>query len=69
MTNNKLRVGIAGYGVVGKRRRIFIDQNPHMKTVCVSDITFPDSGKFKDGVEYFTNYKPLFQKEMDVLLV
>ncbi|SVC14841.1 uncharacterized protein METZ01_LOCUS267695, partial [marine metagenome] len=25
---NKLKVGIAGYGVVGRRRRIFIDKNP-----------------------------------------
>jgi len=40
-----------------------------METVCVSDITFPDSGEFQDGVEYFTNYKHLFQKEMDVLFV
>lgn len=31
MTEKQLNVGIAGYGVVGKRRRFFIDQhsNPH----------------------------------------
>ena len=69
MINKKLKVGIAGYGVVGNRRRNCIDQNPHMETVCVSDITFPDSGKFSDDVEYFTDYKHLFQKEMDVLFV
>jgi len=69
MINKKLKVGIAGYGIVGKRRRIHIDKNPYMETVCVSDITFSDSGKFQDGVEYFTNYKHLFQKEMDVLFV
>ena len=69
MTEKNLKVGIAGYGVVGKRRRIYIDQNPHMEIACVSDITFPESGKFQDGVEYFTNYKHLFQKEMDVLFV
>jgi|TARA_Y100000031_G_scaffold94680_1_gene104034 NAD(P)-dependent dehydrogenase (short-subunit alcohol dehydrogenase family) len=35
--NNKLRVGIAGYGVVGKRRHFYIDQNPNMKVVAVCD--------------------------------
>jgi predicted dehydrogenase len=65
----KLKVGIAGYGIVGKRRRIYIDQNPNLKTVSVSDITFPDSGKFQDGLEYFTDYKHLFNNEMDVLFV
>ena len=69
MSINKLKVGIAGYGVVGKRRRIYIDQNPHLETVCVSDINFSNSGKLEDGVEFFTNYKDLFQKEIDVLFV
>jgi len=54
MPFKKLKVGIAGYGVVGKRRRVYIDQNPHMETSCVSDINFPDYGKFPDGVKYFT---------------
>ena len=60
MNNKILKVGIAGYGVVGKRRRIYIDQNPYMETVSVSDITFSDSGTFQDGVGYFTLFKPVF---------
>ena len=56
MKKNKLKVGIAGYGVVCKRRRIYIDQNPYLETVCVSDINFSNSGKLEDGVEFFTNY-------------
>ena len=67
--NRKLKIGIAGFGVVGQRRKIYIDQNLHMETVCVSDTTFPDSGKFQDGVEYFTEYKHLFQRKLDVLFV
>ena len=69
MKKNKLNVGIAGYGVVGKRRRIYIDQNPYLETVCVSDINFSNSGQLEDGVDFFTNYKDLFQKEIDVLFV
>ncbi|MFH2058509.1 MAG: Gfo/Idh/MocA family oxidoreductase [Pseudomonadota bacterium] len=66
---NKLRVGIAGYGVVGKRRRLFIDQNPYLKTVAVSDITFGKSGKFEDGVSYYTDYHDLYDLDLDVLFV
>jgi hypothetical protein len=33
----KLRVGIAGYGVVGQRRRQFIDAHPDLVTVAVCD--------------------------------
>ena len=32
---SKLRVGIAGYGIVGKRRRHFIDVHPAFLTVAV----------------------------------
>ena len=45
MTSSKpLRVGIAGYGVVGKRRRQFIDANPNLKTVAVCDRTLASGG-------------------------
>ena len=30
----KLRVGIAGYGTVGKRRKLCVEQNPHMKLIA-----------------------------------
>ena len=36
MKRNKLKVGIAGYGVVGKRRNLFIDQHSALKTVAVT---------------------------------
>jgi hypothetical protein len=45
-----LRVGIAGYGVVGKRRRQFIDRHPSLKTVAVCDRTYPADGVFDDSV-------------------
>lgn len=65
----KLRVGIAGYGVVGKRRRIFIDQNPYLKTVAVSDITFSKDGVMPDGVLFFDDYKKLVEQDLDILFV
>jgi len=36
----KLKVGLAGYGVVGKRRKKCIDLNPYMELVAVCDRSF-----------------------------
>ena len=64
-----LRVGIAGYGVVGKRRRVFIDANENLETICVCDRTLPSRGKFSDGLPYVKHYRDLLKEEMDVLVV
>jgi predicted dehydrogenase len=69
MADKKLYVGIAGYGVVGKRRRLFIDQNPHFKTVAVSDINFGGEGITEDGIRYFSDFNSLLSQDMDVLFV
>ena len=39
---NKLKVGIAGYGVVGQKRRIFIDKNQSLELIAVSVIKFTE---------------------------
>ncbi len=65
----ELRVGIAGYGVVGKRRREHIDRHPTMRTVAVCDRTLPDAGRFDDGVRYFPRYQTLLEQPLDVLFV
>lgn len=66
----KLRVGIAGYGVVGKRRRQFIDQRDDMVTVAVCDRSFEGEGRLPDGIPYFSHYSHLLkQGELDALFV
>ena len=37
-----LTVGIAGYGVVGERRRKVIDEHPNLRLVAVADLKFDD---------------------------
>jgi len=69
MTSSKLRVGIAGYGIVGKRRRQFIDLNPNLTTVAVSDIKFHQEGIMPDGVKFYPTYHGLFKEKLDVLFV
>ena len=67
--STKKKVGIAGYGVVGKRRRQFIDAHPYFQTVAVCDRTLLGEGSFDDGVRHYTNYKPLLNEDLDVLFV
>lgn len=64
-----LRVGIAGYGVVGERRRLHIDRRDDMRVVAVCDRKFETSGRFDDGVAFFHDYKALLAVELDVLFV
>ncbi len=66
---NQLRVGIAGYGVVGKRRREYIDAHPKLIVKAVSDQAFLEDGVFEDGVQYFQTYKSLLKQNIDVLFV
>jgi len=66
----RLKVGIAGYGVVGKRRRLYIDQHCALSTVSVCDQLFEEAGRLKNGVRYYRNYLELIKHEnLDILLV
>ncbi len=65
----KLRVGIAGYGVVGHRRRACVDMNPHLKTVAISDIRVSRQHEDRDGVMNYPNYDLLLDHHLDVLFV
>lgn len=67
--NQPLRIAIAGYGVVGKRRREFIDAHPALKTVAVCDRTFDGNGQLEDGVPYFRTPDELLAQDFDALFV
>ena len=56
-----LRVGFAGYGVVGKRRREIIDRRDDMRAAAVSDVTLGGDGKFDDGTRYYADFRRLEQ--------
>src|SRR3989338_2419416 len=65
----QLKVGIAGYGLVGKHRRKCIDSNQNLKLVAVCDKTLPKSGIFEDGIRYYDHYHGLLNEELDILFV
>lgn len=66
---SKLRVGIAGYGVVGQRRRQVIDRRDDMVTVAVCDRRLEGDGAFADGVRHYATYDRLLDDDLDVLFV
>jgi predicted dehydrogenase len=63
-----LRVGIAGYGVIGKKRKAFIDTHPEMKVVAVCDKNI-SSILEEEGIVYCNNYQKLLSLEIDILFV
>ena len=54
--SNKLKVGIAGYGVVGQKRRMYIDENPLLELIAVSDNKFSKDGTFVEDVSHDDYY-------------
>jgi predicted dehydrogenase len=66
---SKLKVGIAGYGIVGKRRRDCIDRSEFADVIAVCDQNFDSSGVTNDGKKFFKSYLDLLQEDLDVLLV
>ena len=67
--SGSLRVGIAGYGVVGKRRRTVIDAHPDLETVAVCDRVLAGEGTFDDGLRFHADYGRLLEEDLDVLFV
>ena len=65
----KLKVGIAGYGVVGKRRRDCFEKNPNLEIVAVCDQVFPEDVSIVDGVRSYKSYKQLLTENLDILIV
>jgi predicted dehydrogenase len=66
---NDLKVGIAGFGVVGKRRKECIDRQPDMRVTAVCDRTFAGEGALADGTRHFQDYRELLKMPLDALIV
>lgn len=62
-----LRVGIAGYGVVGKRRHACVDRQPGMRVVAVCDRALPAT--LPSGIRGYATYQELLDEPLDVLIV
>lgn len=69
MSNKFLKVGIAGYGIVGQRRHACMEKHPVFRVVAVCDQTFDGSGFLDDDVKCFKSYEDLLNEQLDVLFV
>ena len=69
MMSAPLRVGIAGFGVVGKRRKQCVDKHSDLKAVAVCDQYFKASGTISDGISCYSDYRSLLEEELDILIV
>ena len=70
MRDNILKVGIAGYGTVGKIRHHYIDNHPNMEVVAICDKFLHNIKDKKNKIEYFSNYKDLLASiKIDALFV
>lgn len=67
--NKKLKIGVAGYGVVGKRRKICVDLHPELEVAAVCDKSFGENGVFPDGIYYYQTYQELLTHKLDALIV
>lgn len=66
---NKLKVGIAGYGAIGKVRHKYAKFHPSLEVAAVCDQSFSIAGRFDDGVKFFSNYQQLINEPLDILFV
>lgn len=63
------KVGIAGYGIVGKRRHQYISEHPNLCVTAVCDQSLSSDSQVFTGIKYFNNYKDLLNTELDILFV
>jgi len=64
----KLRVGIAGFGIVGQRRRRCIDEHPNLELVAVCDRMF-EQARVEGGVHFVRTYQEVLEHGVDVFYV
>lgn len=64
-----LSVGIAGFGIVGRRRKECIDRHPALRVVAVCDRNFEGEGRLDGDVQYFCDYRRLLAAGIDILFV
>ena len=58
-----IKIGIIGYGVVGKTRHKALKKHPSFEVIAVSDINLDFNSAYLDGIHTFTDYKDLIKHE------
>jgi predicted dehydrogenase len=65
----KIKTGIIGCGVVGKKRKKYIIENPDFELSAISDITFKKNFFVRSGIKYYKNYQDIFDNDLDAIFI
>ena len=65
----KLNVGIAGYGVVGKKRHNCVNLHPDMELVAVCDKIQENMKNLSSKISLYQDYLDLLEADLDLLIV
>ena len=63
------KVGIAGFGIVGERRKMFIEKNPDLNLVAICDKLLEKKKKIESHISFFTDYRDLLDLDLDIIFV
>ncbi len=63
-----IRVGVIGFGVVGKRRKKYILENKFYKLICISDISFKKDNAH-NKIIYYKDYKRFTKHDLDAVFI
>ncbi len=70
MINKKYNVGIAGFGVVGKRRYKILKKKKNINITSICDKNFKNKIILRNNIQYFNDYNELIEKaNLDILFV
>ena len=65
----KIKTGIIGYGLVGKKREKYINENKNLELCAISDIAFEKESFVKKGISYFKSYQNIFDQKLDAIFI
>lgn len=65
----KYKVGLAGYGIVGKRRAFFIDKHPLLQLKAVCDINLKEKNNIPSDCTFHSNHMDLLNEELDIIFI
>lgn len=65
----KLKVAIAGYGIVGKKRHLYINENSNLEVVAISDNNLEQITIKEDNILVFSDYDTMLELKFDILFV
>ena len=67
--NKKLKVGIAGFGTVGRKRKMFIEKHSNLELIALCDKSFSNSKPEDYLIKCYENYEDILKLPLDVLFV